>query len=1284
MKRLVLFIHGLGGSAEGTWQKFPQLTREDSELSALYDVRTFEYSTGILGSKPSLATCASILKTEIENRYPDYNDIALIVHSQGGLLARYYIAERLNSGQPLRVSRLLTFATPHHGSGLATVLKKAPFTSQQSEDLDPNSLFLQALGIAWGQAKADQHVLTKHVVAASDAIVGQVSAMGTWSPGYEVVGGAGHVAVVKPKNAEDISFLIAKRFLLKEDVKPGGVEADYRAPLLRFNHVEAKASTRFIYSARVLPFIGREAEIDTLTDFLGGLDQPFQWAVMYGSGGVGKSRLALELCLAARSDWHAGFLPPDGKNPDWGRWQPLMPTLIVVDYAARDAERTGQVLRALAGRGAPDGTTRLAAPVRFLLLERANEGEWLDKIVGIGTTKARVSAARAPDVHLATISDLWPIFDFVLGQAKMPLPDKSETLAALEKIDRERRPLFAYFMADAIAAGHDIRHFDAASLLEEVIDRGREAFWKPAGVTAKEERLLALATMTGGLPVSLLSSLTEKLLPSWDVDRHPVGFRAMTGRESGENIWPLQPDIVGEHFTLACIAQSNLSDQDRARFCGLAWRIDPLSMGQFTLLAHRDVPNHPMLRWVRKMPEAKGWSQLFWAEAIVTLTSILGAHDVVTARALLDDLRNLARTVGIEALWVAWATAAYNLAGAYNPIAGRALLDDIRSVAVKRNEPRIWEAWAKAATNLTAELASTDQAAARALAGDMRDVAAKRQEPLLWEAWAKANLNLVNESDDPNESRALLDQIRGAAEERDEAGLWEVWARAAVSVDLGSHDPVAARSLLNEMLHVAEKNDDPELWHAWSKAAFNLSLDIGPGDPVAAKKLLDEMRDAASKRNAAALWQEWAKAAVNLTIEFGPRDRLVAEGLVGAIREVATVRDEPALWESWARATQNLIANLGPQHLGAAQVHAENLEKVATKRNEAFLWEAWAKAAVNLAQDFGPARSLTAWRLLNKIRTVATEHDGPMMWKLWANAAANVTNHLGSRSVVGGQRILREMREVAEKRNEAAMWEGWAKGAAALMNHLGSSDLAVARALLQEVRDVAARYEEVSIWAMWAATALNLIVHLGTRDPVEARAVLDAMRGLAANHDELSLWHYWAKAVVNLTGDFRSTDPVGASALLGELREAAVMHNDRSLWQFWAVAAINLAIELRSHDPLAARTLLDEMRAVAAAQDDSKLWLDWATAATYLTKDLGPDDPAAARTLLNDMYAVAAERGEKPLWDKWAKAAFNVAKDLKSSDPPATQKLLDEMHAAAVASKEPLLWEWWSAARKML
>jgi hypothetical protein len=106
----------------------------------------------------------------------------------------------------------------------------------------------------------------------------------------------------------------------------------------------------------------------------------------------------------------------------------------------------------------------------------------------------QLTLARAPNLPLTTIDDPWPIFEFVLKGKSKPLPDKAETLAALAAIDSERRPQFAHFMADAIARGVDIRHFDAARLFQGVIEHGRETYWKPAGATAEDERLLAVAT----------------------------------------------------------------------------------------------------------------------------------------------------------------------------------------------------------------------------------------------------------------------------------------------------------------------------------------------------------------------------------------------------------------------------------------------------------------------------------------------------------------------------------------------------------------------------------------------------------------------------------------------------------------------------------------------------------------------------------------------------------------------------------------------------------------------
>lgn len=1024
MKKLVLFIHGLGGDAAGTWKKFPELLRSDSELAALYDLEPFEYSTGAFGSKPPLATVAALLKTKIDNQYKEYSDIALIAHSQGGLIARYYIAERLNSSLPLRVSRLLTFATPHHGSGFATLLKHVPFTSQQSADLDPNSQFLQALGIAWGQAKADRRVLTKYAVAADDAIVGPVSAMGQWNPGYETIGGVGHTSSVKPKTAEDTSFLVARNFLLEEPLLPGGVEADYQAPLLRFNPVDPVESARFIYSARVLPLIGRDAEVGKLADFLGGPEQPFRWMVLHGSGGVGKSRLALEFCLAIRSEWHAGFLE-DGQaaDPVWGKWQPLMQTLIVIDAAARDTDRTGRLLQALAGRGPADGTAKLAAPVRVLLVERMGEGEWLNKIMGDETKKAQLKLAQAPNLRLETIDDPWPIFEFVLKEKNKPLPDKAETLAALAEIDSERRPLFAYFMADAIARGVDIRQFDAACLLEQVIAHSRNVYWNPAGATVGDERLLAVATMAGGLPVSALESVTEKpLLPTWDLDRHPAIFLAMTGRESGENIGPLEPDIIGEHFALECLKQTNLSDANRTRLCELAWRLNPLGMAQFMLRAHNDLPDDPMLRWVRKLPPSEVMPQLLWSLAAPALMIHLRSRDPAAAWSLLNDVRGVAEAHGEAALWEEWARAAFNLMidlQSRDPVAARTLLDFMRGVADKRGEAALWTQWAKAAVNLMNDLSSRDFGAARTLLDDMRSVADKRGEAALWEEWAMAAFNLTNDLQSlaPDAARALLDDMCGVAQARGEAALWEWWAKGAFNLmsDLRSRDPEAARALLGNMRSVADKRGEAAIWELWAKAAVNLLNDLSSRDTGAARTLLDDMRGVAQERGEAALWELWATAAFNLIVPLGSRDPAAAWDLLTGMRAVAVACDKAALLEWYAKAAVNLMNDLRSRNPVAARTLLDDMRDVAEARDEAALWEERAEVSYFLIVALGSGDRAASRALVDDMLKAVERHPGDvggwqtMVMTYVQSAAFSLTKDLASRDPAAARTLSAEV-----------------------------------------------------------------------------------------------------------------------------------------------------------------------------------------------------------------------------------------------------------------------------------
>ena len=558
------------------------------------------------------------------------------------------------------------------------------------------------------------------------------------------------------------------------------------------------------------------------------------------------------------------------------------------------------MMRALSGRVRDDGTADLAAPVRILLVERAGSGEWLNWIVGTGSTGHRVRAAHArTDLQLATISDVWPLIAFVLRQAGRRLPERERTLEILSSIDKERRPLFAYFMADAMAAGRDVHQFDASGLLDDVIERWGDKFWQPAGAGASEERTLALATMIGELQVTDIAGLKDELLVHWNVDRHPEAFSVMTGQSAAEKISALEPDIVGEHFTLETLARENLADRHRARLCGHAWRLSPFAMAGFVHRVHHDFPGHTMLPFLRKSPPDEGRKRRqreSWADAATILMINLSSIDPKSTRELLDDMRRLAKKHNDVLLWKRWAQGASYLVRSLSSVdteGARVLLDDMREMAETHNDVRLWVSWAEGASSLTENLSSIDPAAGRALLNQIRGIAETHDDVSLWQAWADAASSLIADlgSSDRAAVRALLDDVREVAETKNDLQLWTEWVEAASSVvaDLGSSDTAAARALLDDIRRVAGRHNEVYLWQQWAEAAgANL---IGYLDLTAARALLDDMRGVAEKYGMYRLHGDLDLS----SLDSATRERL----------------ERPLLWASWGEAASTLIVELG-------------------------------------------------------------------------------------------------------------------------------------------------------------------------------------------------------------------------------------------------------------------------------------------------------------------------------------------------------------------------------------
>lgn len=665
-KRLIVFVHGIGGKPDAsTWGRFPDLVAADPELSARYDIAMFSYPSSFGGvvdrnaGSTRVPAAAQMLSNRFTADWNQYDEVAIIAHSQGGLVTRRYVADEVAAYRTPRIRRVLYFATPHTGSRFARQTGSIPRTSDELGDLGYDSEMYQRLLTDEANTGSYLRLIEMFAVAPDDGVVYKTSAWGRGLPGkYRVIEGTGHRSIAKPETAKDDSFKCAKAFLLDESLGTvASPDAIHDQPLLdsklrEGQTVEEVQRARFVYWNRLTPFGGRDAEVDTIGRFLFDPNGRFGWMLVTGPGGTGKSRLALEIVLAQSAmAWNAGFLDrrhlSHQRTDYWDLWQPRLPTLIVIDYAAQEPEKVEVLLLGLASRKPPH---LLRQPVRVLLLDRYSKDERLAKLLDNARSPVNAKAVRGKDLELARANVSHILAHLLPGRAD----DQRTALTALDEIDKEHRPLFAYLVGDAVARGANVHGWDRDALLEDVVKRERREFWEPAAERGglgkrieKEERALALATMRDGLPIGSLQDADGDVLPRWDHDRHPTLFRVMSGTMADEFIAPLLPGIVGEFFVLEVIEKVQ-----RARTKGgstfpeilaeHSWQ-DELATAQFLSRCWQDFPDRPGLKHLFAFLPRHPLGQAMWSLVASQAIAHLVRDESTRQRAfeLYDDIKSL-------------------------------------------------------------------------------------------------------------------------------------------------------------------------------------------------------------------------------------------------------------------------------------------------------------------------------------------------------------------------------------------------------------------------------------------------------------------------------------------------------------------------------------------------------------------------------------------------------------------------------------------------------------------
>lgn len=240
VKSIIIFVHGFIGNEE-TWIKNdntkplidPILAIEEINKNA--DIGIFLYHTKLLEFYPkaqriysrilnkkketknlSIESISKILATQLKYRCSEYENIILIGHSMGGLIAKRVVLDDIKRHTTSKVKLYISLATPHLGSNIATIGKHI-IPNCQVRDLAPLNDNIHKLNSEWVQCKS----LPKrfYMQGLSDDIVPSASGIALDSENQEpIYSDDDHFSIIIPDDENDV-IVHALGAELKEFIK---------------------------------------------------------------------------------------------------------------------------------------------------------------------------------------------------------------------------------------------------------------------------------------------------------------------------------------------------------------------------------------------------------------------------------------------------------------------------------------------------------------------------------------------------------------------------------------------------------------------------------------------------------------------------------------------------------------------------------------------------------------------------------------------------------------------------------------------------------------------------------------------------------------------------------------------------------------------------------------------------------------------------------------------------------------------------------------------------------
>lgn len=238
-QNLILFVHGFTGGSE-TWKNpehgyfYDQLIANPF-VSDNFDIAKFEYfskllnifatvggklerlkslfTTKIARSEKNLgiSELGELLSTQLRFVLKDYENVVIVAHSMGGLIAKQCIINDIQTHEVSKVKLMISLAVPHLGSDIATYSALLS-GNLQIKDLKPLGNICPYLNDQWLKLGARPEI--KYFYGTYDDVVIKESAVGTESIAQDVIAcNDNHTSICKPEGPGSIAIVAVVHFL---------------------------------------------------------------------------------------------------------------------------------------------------------------------------------------------------------------------------------------------------------------------------------------------------------------------------------------------------------------------------------------------------------------------------------------------------------------------------------------------------------------------------------------------------------------------------------------------------------------------------------------------------------------------------------------------------------------------------------------------------------------------------------------------------------------------------------------------------------------------------------------------------------------------------------------------------------------------------------------------------------------------------------------------------------------------------------------------------------------